>query len=193
MNKSSLVYQKKKAVSKFYCDQLIDYFESRPKGAGCHSENGETRINRSHKNSVDCAFSLHNPLVPLSVVLARQLNISSQEMCKTYRGLGYDYGKGWGVDDMSNIQKYYPTQGYTTEHCEWGLDEPFHRRILAWMVYLNDVTDKGGTHFPNQGITLKPRTGDLYIWPAYFTHTHCGIPSPTQIKYIATGWYSFLL
>ncbi len=61
-------------------------------------------------------------------------------MCKTYRGLGYDYGRGWGVDDMSNIQKYYPTQGYTTEHCEWGPDEPFSRRILAWMVFLITIS-----------------------------------------------------
>ena len=59
------------------------------------------------------------------------------------------------------------------------------------MFYLNDVTDKGGTCFPSQNKTLKARVGDLYICPAYFTHSHYGVPSPSQIKYIATGWCNF--
>ena len=64
-------------------------------------------------------------------------------------------------------------------------------RVLAWMFYLNDVTDKGGPRFPRHNLTLKARAGDLYIWPAYFTHSHHGIASPTQVKYIATGWVNF--
>ena len=79
--------------------------------------------------------------------------------------------------------------GYLVDHCEYAVEEePSNKRMLAWMVYLNDVTDKGGTHFAHQNITLKARAGDLYIWPAYFTHIHRGIPSPSQIKYIVTGW-----
>ena len=66
-------------------------------------------------------------------------------------------------------------------------------RVLAWMFYLNDVTDKGGTRFPQQNITLKARAGDLYIWPSYFTHSHHGVASPTQVKYIATGWIDFFI
>jgi len=30
------------------------------------------------------------------------------------------------------------------------------------------------------------------IWPADFTHTHRGIVSKTQEKYIATGWYNLV-
>ena len=33
--------------------------------------------------------------------------------------------------------------------------------------------------------------GRLVIWPAYWTHIHCGIVSKTQTKYIATGWFEF--
>ena len=192
MNKVSLVYQKKKAFSKFYCDEVIRYFELSPnKTSGDSAEDGRIGVNRSVKNSLDVSFSLHTPFNPLWVTMAKVLDKSLVEMCGIYRGLGMDYGVGWFPDDMSNIQKYYPTQGYTMEHCEHCPKYPYNMRILAWMIYLNDVTDKGGTHFSNQGITLKARTGDLYIWPAYYTHMHYGIPSPTQIKYIATGWCSF--
>ena len=59
------------------------------------------------------------------------------------------------------------------------------------MIYLNDVTDGGHTEFLNQKKKYQPRTGDVLIWPAYFTHTHRGITSKSQTKYIATGWFNF--
>ncbi len=191
MNKLTLIYQKKKALSKLFCDELIKYFEDSPHGSGYTNDNGITKIDRFHKNSVDLAFRLHTADNPLVVTLSEILNHHIIEMTKIFRGLGDDYGIEWSTYDKANIQKYYPTQGYTTEHCEYGPYDEVNLRILAWMFYLNDVTDKGGTHFSNQGITLKPRAGDLYIWPAYYTHMHYGIPSPSQIKYIATGWVSY--
>ena len=60
------------------------------------------------------------------------------------------------------------------------------------MIYLNDVTDGGQTYFPQQRRKIKPRVGDLYVWPAYFTHPHKGLISKTQTKYIATGWCHFI-
>ena len=56
------------------------------------------------------------------------------------------------------------------------------------MLYLNTVTDEGGTEFPFQDITTPAIKGGLVIWPADFTHPHKGIISNTQEKYIATGW-----
>ena len=31
----------------------------------------------------------------------------------------------------------------------------------------------------------------IYIWPAGWSHMHHGVPSPSQIKYIITGWVNF--
>ena len=59
------------------------------------------------------------------------------------------------------------------------------------MIYLNTVTDNGGTRFEVYDKELDAVEGRLVIWPAYWTHTHHGIVSETQEKYIATGWYSF--
>ena len=30
------------------------------------------------------------------------------------------------------------------------------------------------------------------IWPVDWTYTHRGIVSPTETKYIATGWFNYL-
>jgi prolyl 4-hydroxylase len=86
----------------------------------------------------------------------------------------------------NNIQYYKPKQGYPALHYERG--EAFPARQLVYMLYCNTVTDKGGTEFPYQNITLSAVKGKLVIWPAEFTHPHRGIISNTQEKYIVTGW-----
>jgi hypothetical protein len=59
------------------------------------------------------------------------------------------------------------------------------------MTYLNDVTDDGETEFYYQQVKFQPKKGLTVIWPADWTHTHRGIASMTQDKYIVTGWYNF--
>ena len=59
------------------------------------------------------------------------------------------------------------------------------------MIYLNTINKGGGTHWPQQEFTTKARVGDLYIWPAGWTHSHKGIVAPEEEKYIITGWSSF--
>ena len=94
-------------------------------------------------------------------------------------------------DRYFKLQKYFPSDGYFVYHCE-SCNSDTSDRVLAWMIYLNDVTDDGYTEFPNQKKKYKPRTGDMLVWPAYFTHTHRGVTSKSQTKYIATGWFNFL-
>ena len=98
----------------------------------------------------------------------------------------------WTIEKLFNIQKYNTGDSYCGEHMEHGKDCFTSKRLLAWMIYLNDVKDKGGTCWPQQNFTSIPRTGDLYIWPAGWTHSHYGVASPTEIKYILTGWCSFV-
>lgn len=64
-------------------------------------------------------------------------------------------------------------------------------RMLVWMTYLNDVTDGGGTKFIYQDETVQARKGRTLIWPSDFTHTHVGVVSPAQDKYIITGWLNY--
>lgn len=87
-----------------------------------------------------------------------------------------------------NIQHYQPNEYYSIPHVENGPEFP--ERILVWMVYLNTLTDGGGTQFPEQNMITQPIQGNLIIWPATFPYVHCGVNSPTQHKFILTGWYS---
>jgi len=85
------------------------------------------------------------------------------------------------------LQKTPIQGGYSVWHCEQG-PESSANRVLAWMVYLNDVEEGGETEFLYQSFKQKSVKGTLLIWPASFTHTHRGNPPYSNNKYIITGW-----
>lgn len=85
------------------------------------------------------------------------------------------------------IQKTIPMGGYHVWHCENASLES-KGRAVAWMLYLNDVTEGGETEFLYQSKRIKPKAGRLVIWPAGWTHTHRGNPPLEGEKYVITGW-----
>ena len=91
------------------------------------------------------------------------------------------------IKEFIYIQKYPPGGGFK----KWHFEEPGHlKRCLVFMTFLNDMTDEGGTEFLYQDLKVEPKKGLTLIWPSYWTHTHRGVISKTQEKYIVTGWYS---
>ena len=68
---------------------------------------------------------------------------------------------------------------------------PEQLRVVAWITYLNTVTDGGGTHFVYQNHTVEARKGKTVLFPPGYTHLHHGVVSPTQEKYIVTGWFAW--
>jgi len=90
-----------------------------------------------------------------------------------------------------NIQYYEPGEGFPKWHCERGMNQS-NQRALAFMTYLNDVTDGGETEWLYQEKKLQPKKGLTAIWPTDFTHTHRGIISTTQTKIIITGWFNYV-
>jgi len=97
----------------------------------------------------------------------------------------------YGLTESPAIQHYRPGGGFKMPHFERSALAN-STRMLVWMTYLNDVTDGGGTHFTYQDHTFESRKGRTLIWPPDFTHTHAGVVSPTQHKYIITGWLNFV-
>jgi len=91
------------------------------------------------------------------------------------------------------FKRYKPGQGYKCWHCERASAQSVASdRHLVFMTYLNDVTDAGQTEFKIQKRKVDARKGKTLIWPVDWTHTHRGIVSPTQLKYIVGGWFSYL-
>jgi hypothetical protein len=112
-------------------------------------------------------------------------------------GVGTYYNKYSAMNNIDKlynykgkIQKSTPGMGYHAWHCE-AADEDSAERQLTWTVYLNEEFEAGETEFLYQQYRYKPKTGDLLIFPAAFTHTHRGNPPINGTKYIITGWLEF--
>ena len=178
----------KNALSKEECKLIIQYFEeSQDKRPGVlyDMEDGAV-VDKSRKDSTDLILGWEDEVMP-SFILDNALFKGAQQYRESHPGV--DEISPWGPDELYNIQKYKPNQGFHRVHCESG--NKGNPRVLAWMFYLNTVTDGGGTRFPEYDLDVRAEVGKLLIWPAFFTHIHHGIVSETQTKYIATGWFVY--
>ena len=88
------------------------------------------------------------------------------------------------------IQKTEVGQGYHVWHCEHSSRETASR-VLAFVLYLNDVDEGGETEFLYQHKRVKPKVGTVVVFPSSFTHVHRGNPPLSGTKYILTGWVEF--
>lgn len=167
------IFKKSKCLTKEECDYIIKYFDS-------------LKETFSYEKYSVKAENLSSNLFPfLTEKLLKHIHQYSDK-----HSFLKNICHNWGIDVDYNIQKYLPNQFYSGEHCEHGPLDVENRRILVWMIYLNDIKNGGGTYWTQQRFRTKPRTGDLYIWPAAWTHSHHGINAPKEIKYIVTGWCS---
>ena len=94
------------------------------------------------------------------------------------------------IESMS-VQHYKPGDGFYQWHMENDGRGSSINRHLVFMTYLNDV-ENGGTefcYFPD--LKIQAKKGLTLIWPAGWTHTHRGIVSNVDEKYIITGWFTF--
>jgi len=175
------------ALQKQKCDLIINFFE---KNTLLHRQGlvGE-KLDPTRKKSTDLFLSKSDWIYSH---FKEQLNDSIKKYKNKYPFI--DNGLiHWNISNGFKIQRYNPKEGYFYLHCENdGYPGQIQKRVLSWMIYLNDVKDGGYTEFPYQNKKIQPRCGDIIIWPAYFTHPHRGIKSNTQTKYIVTGWCEFI-
>jgi len=169
------------------CDDLIKFFEESEQfqEPGRVVYESGSQVNKSVKNSIDIG------LAPGFEVADRYV-VELQKVLDAYKSKypESDYVPSYGIEEI-NLQKYPLGGGYLDFHFERNCNEN-SKRHLVFMTYLNDITDEGGTEFKYQDLVVTPKKGLTLIWPVDWTHTHRGIPSQSQVKYIATGWYKFL-
>ena len=166
------------------CDDIIEYFKNLPPNKKFDGRIGirDSRIDHSKKQSIETIFNWEETSGSLTCRYAEELHECTKQYIKK--------GDAWAIEEPVKIQYYVPGAGYPKEHCE--RNERGNNRHLVFMTYLNDVEDKGETEFVLQNLKVKAEKGKTLIWPADWTHTHRGIISPTQEKYIVTGWFNFM-
>ena len=179
------IFIKRKVLPKDYCENLVKVFEK-----------SHLYDNSRGYKCVDVFFNTDSDFS----LIRMKLLCALEEYTKKHSFLRKlaNYSKLHLYNDFM-IKKFLPGDYYEHlkaskpedgEHMEHGSSFNDCRRMLAWMFYLNDIKKGGGTRWPQQNFTSRPRAGDLYIWPAGWTHSHHGLPAPKETKYLMSGWCS---
>ena len=193
---TNFIYRRENALSPSLCRSFIETFETDTENQKKGSVNvrGEVKNDYPGKQSTDISFDPRDLNRPRWKFLLSEL-INVLELGKRdyiqhfYRGM--EVIDPFEINHTFNIQRYLPGEGYSQYHCERaGLTTG--DRMGVWMIYLNDVHDRGWTEFYYQQHFEKAEAGKLCIWPCDFTHLHRGIISHTETKYVITGWFSWV-
>ena len=91
------------------------------------------------------------------------------------------------ADTGFQVQKYDKSAGYYREHTD-SFPGSVNERVLAVIIYLNDVEFGGETNFPVHGVKVKPVQGRICLFPAVFTHPHESCVPITGDKWIISSF-----
>lgn len=182
-----------KVVNKEFCRGLIDYFE--------WSKQNQKTWNREDSGLIkkDEALKL-NPRTFYEITFVEEhlgnyikdFNDVFWNECYNSYVNDFDVIRDLGTHNIFTykIQKTLPSEGYHVWHCESD-SRLRSSRVLAYILFLNDVPLGGETEFLYQRKRVDPVEGRLVVFPAAFTHTHRGNPPLKGSKYILTGWVEF--
>lgn len=185
------------AFSKELCQKTIDAYhhlnslnETVPGRVG--SGGPVPQLMKAAKNSMDVEIGAYH----FYRDLLHEVNAAVQDAYNLY------LQKYWQINEYLARHEVTAFQVQKYDHVDHGGYHYFHiesssarsmRRVMAYIVYLNDITEGGETEFLHQGLRVKPETGKLAVFPAYFTHVHRGNPVLSkQDKYILTGWMEYV-
>ena len=178
------------AFSKEYCENLIKSYDTAIEAGYGRTRQDEEDFSKLQKADTQLHNQLDNIQIPITNIAA--FNEVFWEKCYSIYQKEFPALKDSGVhrNYSFKMQRTNLCEGYHIWHYESANREMSHR-LLAWMVYLNDVEEGGETEFLHQSMRIKPKQGTLVIWPAAFTHTHRGNPPLSNVKYVVTGWTEF--
>lgn len=175
------------AIPQETCANVINEFEKVWASNPASVQAGHTQFNSEKLGRMDYSIFAERILPDVANVINTSLNQCLQFYAQEYFSLKDIQAKSFVV----KLQKTPPRGGYHVWHAE-TFNRNTMERVLAWMVYLNDIPDgEGETEFLWQGMRVKPKAGTCVIWPSQFTHPHRGNPVYSCDKYIATGWYTY--
>jgi prolyl 4-hydroxylase len=113
-----------------------------------------------------------------------------------------------GIDpvhgELLQGQRYAVGQEFKPHHDFFHTDQLYWReqvviggqRTWSAMTFLNEPEAGGRTNFPDAGVIVRPRAGNLLIWnnmdalgSPNSASLHQGMPVEAGVKYVLTKWY----
>jgi hypothetical protein len=94
------------------------------------------------------------------------------------------YTKNYNIGELryweaTNYVKYGPGQHFQ-EHHDHGYS---YNCVVSLVAFPNDNYEGGELAFSIQGVTVKPKAGDLYVFPSNYMYPHRAMPVTSGTKY----------
>lgn len=186
----NLIYVEK-SLSKELCNQIITFFENEENK---HIGRMLGGVDLNYKNTID--FLIPNANTnwdEINIILQNELQKHLNNYIKEIKNIfHHNILRGnqdnYLFEDSYNIQKYKKNEGFYDYHNDFYIDvsNNNHRKI-TYIWYLNDVFEGGETELLSKTL-IKPKCGNLLLFPACWTFPHRGIMPVSNDKYIITGW-----
>ena len=188
MELKNLITEFRNHASKEECDQLIKWFlenedlhiDGKVYG-GEETLGNEVRLERKKTKQ-----AYPNPEDPVSHLMSKHIFSAYEKYSKINP---VPIGQPMCASDYS-IRVYYKNDGYFLEHVDQSAG-PNVTRVFGIVLYLNDVDEGGETDFVDLGISVKPESGKLLIFPCNYLFRHQGNIPLSEDKYIVTAFINF--
>ena len=159
------------------CQAFIDYHKKNPNttnGQVIELGTGKRIINHKVKKTTDVGLDPYNKLINIFIEgvqkvfinYMKHLDVINREEC----GLRLFARSEIQAPNIQRVDK----GGYFNWHTDYT-EDPNEQRILAIIVYLNDIDEENGgsTEF-NSGRKVQPEAGKVLIFPTSDLHLHRG-------------------
>ena len=109
-----------------------------------------------------------------------------------YKAYVDDYCEKYHTDtigsDAYQILKYEIGHHYKA-HIDWGRGAMFEKRTFSLTHYLNNDYEGGEINFVEFDLKIKPKKGQLIIFPAHFPYAHQVEPVISGVRWAITKFY----
>ena len=187
---NNLIYVNE-SLSPELCCQIIFFFENEENKKVGRMIGG---IDLNHKNTMDFSIPISNPSWnKINIILQDELqkhltNYITEIKSIFHHNIIYKNENTILFEDCYNIQKYKKNEGFYSYHHDFLIDATNNSyRKITYIWYLNDVSEGGETELLSN-ILIKPKCGNLLLFPACWTFPHRGKMPLSNDKYIITGW-----
>lgn len=176
-------------IPKFTCEKIIETLESKLTGSASSVYRwNDAMVTESDsvlsdaRNCVDFKISSksHGPKNEEN----RELYEMHESAFQSIHPNVQDYGQYWGVGisyyEAFNFVKYDGAGKHFNIHADHG---PAYVTTVSVVAYLNDDYEGGELYFPRFDLTIKPKAGDILVFPSTYIYEHASLPIKSGTKY----------
>ena len=161
-------------------EDLIGLFENNPE---CHVRRG------NHVQEFD-EMNIAQFFPELNAILGRKIRGLKEDYSDIHCPQSPCFPWAWGLEEF-RIKRYNVGDRFE-QHVDVGnLDSC--RRFLAFLFYLNDDFEGGGTLFRTPDVKyIKPQKGSVLVFPPTWQYPHEGLPVTKGTKYILSTYLHYV-